>query len=323
MINCNATNYQPGAQARTKKSKKKKTGKKTAPVETEMAAVPKARDGWYINPLDGRKTLHSLHHHRGGKFKGIKVMLEERRAVGVCTPEHKDGLRKKCDKEQRAKWRADNGVTEEKAFDLGYSSGCRIGDPCCCFNVLNSQPDFKAQEPHLQEYLESLGHKCLMLPKMHPELNPIESRWQGSKVHTRMMCSYCIAGLRVRVPEALQIYSDNVRATGSDGHKVQLASVRRWYNRAHRFASMYLLEGDNAMPWRLREFVMKKYKRHREVPADVLDIVDRDLAEQEANRAARVQEGKVGPDKLDRVQALRKDVQSCQSRVHNGLNIMN
>jgi hypothetical protein len=65
---------------------------------------------------------------------------------------------------------------------------------------------------------------------------------------------------------------------------------------------MHLLEGDNAMPWRLREFVMKKCKSHRGVPADVLAIVDRDLAGQEANRAARVQEDKIDPDKLEQVQ---------------------
>ena len=306
----------PGAQARTKKSKVKKTGNKSASVETDMAAVPKLRDGWYINPLDGQKTAHSLHHHRGGKFKGVKRILEERRAVGNCNPAYKDGLRRKCTLEQRAKWRAHHGVTEEKAFDLGYSAGCRIGDPCCCYNALNSQPDFKAQKPYLQEYLESLGHKCLMLPKMHPELNPIESRWQGTKVHTRMMCEYSIASLRLRVPEALQVHSDNVRGTGL-GHKVQLAHVRRWYRRAHRFASMYLREGDNAMPWRLREFIMKKYSCHRRVPADVLTIIDRDLAGQEADRAARVHEGRIDRAKLERVQALRKDVRSYQGGALN------
>ena len=81
---------------------------------------------------------------------------------------------------------------------------------------------------------------------------------------------------------------------------------------------MYLQESHNAMPWRLREFGIKKYSPHRGIPADVLAIADRDLAEQEADRAARVHEGKIDKAKLERVQALRKDVRSYQGGATGG-----
>lgn len=42
---------------------------------------------------------------------------------------------------------------------------------CCCRRMLDSQPDFQAQECRLAELIRKYGHLVLFLPKFHPELN--------------------------------------------------------------------------------------------------------------------------------------------------------
>ena len=42
---------------------------------------------------------------------------------------------------------------------------------CCCRRMLDSQPDFQAQECRLAELIRKHGHLVLFLPKFHPELN--------------------------------------------------------------------------------------------------------------------------------------------------------
>ena len=43
---------------------------------------------------------------------------------------------------------------------------------------ITSHIDFKEEKTKLECFLNNLGHACIMLPKFHCELNPIE-RWWG------------------------------------------------------------------------------------------------------------------------------------------------
>jgi hypothetical protein len=60
--------------------------------------------------------------------------------------------------------------------------------------ALQNQPDFLEQKTALEEFFESKGHVCRMLPKMQAELNPIESYWAMMKTHLREVCDYNVAG---------------------------------------------------------------------------------------------------------------------------------
>ena len=51
--------------------------------------------------------------------------------------------------------------------------------------VLNGQPDFAQQRTALEGLMELAGDMAIMLPKMHPELNPIESFWAAMKAYCR------------------------------------------------------------------------------------------------------------------------------------------
>ena len=127
------------------------------------------------------------------------------------------------------------------------------------------QPDFLEQSTALEELHGEARDKCYMLPKCHPELNPIESFWAAMKEFCRQHCDYSIAGLKKMVPKALGA--------------VPIAQIRRYFRRSNRFSSLYREEkvGAGAMPFPLRAFIMKKYARHRGVPKLVLDALDRDL----------------------------------------------
>jgi hypothetical protein len=56
---------------------------------------------------------------------------------------------------------------------------------CCCRRILFNQPDFAAQKPELQEFIESRGHLCDFYPKYHCELNFIEQYWGAAKSQYR------------------------------------------------------------------------------------------------------------------------------------------
>ena len=99
-----------------------------------------------------------------------------------------------------------------------------------------------------------------MLPKCHPELNPIEQFWAFTKSYTRQHCTYSFAALKQTVPKALK--------------HVPLNTVRRYYRRASRFCKLYSIEKGTQLPWALRDFAMKKYTSHRGVPQTIGELVD-------------------------------------------------
>lgn len=232
-------------------------------------------------------------HLEDGRFKGMqKVLLE--RGVGIA------GLKLRCTKKDRDQ-RSGTAAADEGALG-SQGGGCKVGDHCCIANKLASQPDFVAQKCLIQEALESRDHEFRMLPKCHPELNSIEQTWASLKTDTRANCTYDMAGLRARVPLAIRALS--------------IATVRRYFRRQHRFCSMYHQEGGvEMMPWKVREFIMKKYCQHRGVPADVLALIDADLATKEDSLRARVHNNGIKNEKLDKAVDLRAQINGHRDRL--------
>jgi hypothetical protein len=243
------------------------TNPKIMPGASEEHAImiPRMRDGWYLDGT-GTKVVQSMH-DAAGVFKGTEQILIER---GRIPKENK--LPGKC----KAK------AGEERPADM-----------CCCRHVLLDEPDFKSQPSLIEELVARLGHFTRMLPKCHPELNPIEQFWAAVKEWLRRECGYTFSELRVNVPRALRV--------------VSLSQVQRYFRKAERFEALYLFEadGDMELPAAVREYAMKKYKRHRTVPTTLLADVARDLEDRVGKLSVKVHrgEGTLSSIRLERAKA--------------------
>jgi hypothetical protein len=221
------------------------TNPKTMPgaSETTPIQIPNMRNGWYYDE-DGKRVVQQMHYADGpfeGVFKGMEKILVER---GLAN----NGLRGECTGGKKAQ-------------------GCKVKDVpvvgfCCCKQLLRQQPDFVSQPSALEELIEGLGHRTMMLPKCHPELNPIEQFWAAIKEHLRRVCGYTFPDLRKHVPLSYD--------------QVPLDQVLRYFTRTLRFEALYRFEADGgmALPTAVREYAMKKYKRHRTVPESLLRDVE-------------------------------------------------
>ncbi len=69
-------------------------------------------------------------------------------------------------------------------------------------NKLKTYTDFQNHKTLLEVYVESRGHLCMLYPKFHCELNPIERVWCHSE-KTRAYANGSIVRLRKLVPEGL------------------------------------------------------------------------------------------------------------------------
>ncbi|KIK32812.1 hypothetical protein CY34DRAFT_110837 [Suillus luteus UH-Slu-Lm8-n1] len=56
---------------------------------------------------------------------------------------------------------------------------------CCMAHLLSQQDDFANQESMLETLIKKTGHLCILLPKFHCELNPIEMYWGWCKYRYR------------------------------------------------------------------------------------------------------------------------------------------
>ena len=161
-----------------------------------------------------------------------------------------------------------------------------------------SSQTFLEQMTALEELLTASGHICRMLPKMHPELNPIESYWAMLKVYLHEVCGYTIGELRKNTPAAAA--------------SVPIESVRRHFRRANRFSSMYHQEAEDGvpMPFKIREYMMRKYSRHRQVPKGCLDEVDQDLTKKVGTYEGwkRKRGSDANDKKLDTAIKLKRDI---------------
>ena len=86
---------------------------------------------------------------------------------------------------------------------MARPSGCRPEGRCCARKILAAERDFLEQKGRLQEEIKARGHKVILFPKFHCELNPTEGYWYKAKWYTRERCDYALEWLRQMVPEAL------------------------------------------------------------------------------------------------------------------------
>jgi len=187
--------------------------------------TPTFKDGWFV--ANGVRNVQRMQ-WADGTAKGLKSILQER---GIDTT----GMTKDCTtkKEKRS---------------------CMLNPPfnCCAINKLAHEPDFVAQASMLEEAFDGSPHILDLLPKFHPEFNPIENVWGMAKRYCREHCDYTFAGLRKVVPSALA--------------SVPLRAVQGFERRCHRYMEVYR----HGLPPHLAEFAVKKYSSHRHVPSDNL-----------------------------------------------------
>lgn len=95
---------------------------------------------------------------------------------------------------------------------------------------------------------------CHFLPKFHPEMNLIEYFWAWVKRWFRERSNGEWQKAKTLVDEGLRL--------------CPVPTIRRFYRRAHRYASVYRLGATGPVA----EFAVKKYRSHRGVRANELDV---------------------------------------------------
>ena len=117
---------------------------------------------------------------------------------------------------------------------------------------LASHSDFREEKTKIEHFLNNCGYTCIMLPKFHCELNPIERCWAQAKRYARAFTNYTIGGLRQIVPDALE--------------SVTLENIRKHFRKVRQYMYGYL-QGIAAGP-ELETFVKKRkkiYTSHRRI----------------------------------------------------------
>ena len=74
------------------------------------------------------------------------------------------------------------------------------------------------------------------------------------------MCDYTLQGLVVHLPTAFKFVSSYW--------------VRKAFERSDRYLTLYAMEKE-ALPFSVREFMIKCWKRHRDVPTTIDQVVDK------------------------------------------------
>ncbi|KAF7334876.1 hypothetical protein MSAN_02357100 [Mycena sanguinolenta] len=182
-------------------------------------------------------------YYSDGSFKGIKVLIAERRAKGHDLP----------DPDAPA---PDSSSAKKIKAQCGNNFKCRhtTSTQFCLKKVLYMEPDFQAQKSILEEHCDRQGFEVIFFPKYHPELNFIEQCWGYAKRIYRMCPpSSKEEDLTRNMLEALDA--------------VPLASMRRFATRSSRFADAYFrgLDGVDAA------WANKKYRGHSTLPLSYLD----------------------------------------------------
>ncbi|CAN0081349.1 unnamed protein product, partial [Pylaiella littoralis] len=116
---------------------------------------------------------------------------------------------------------------------------------CCLRFVLSNLPAFKEQKNRVEEIFEAAGHRCIFLPKYHPECNAIERVWGHSKAIERRVCDYSVKSLLKRLPATLSSMS--------------LSLIRKWARISWLYVEAYATGLDSNMQYR----DLKKWTSHR------------------------------------------------------------
>src|ERR1043166_2354973 len=148
---------------------------------------------------------------------------------------------------------------ERQLLKPGLKGFCKnknsTDNQCCMQHILENQPDFLSQKCMIQEIIESKGHKVIFYPKFHCELNYIEMYWGAAKRYSRNNCDYTWNGLQRVVPIALD--------------HVSLLEIRAFARKSFRYMDAYR-KGLNV---KQAEYAVKKYKRHRVIPNNILQDI--------------------------------------------------
>ena len=116
-----------------------------------------------------------------------------------------------------------NGQAQKMVFSIGVPKGqIQILKERHCYvqgmkleemrKVISSHTDFADEKTKLEQFLQNLGHICIMLPKFHCELNPIERCWGQAKRYTRAYTNYTFPALRRNIPPALDsVTTENIQ----------------------------------------------------------------------------------------------------------------
>ena len=91
--------------------------------------------------------------------------------------------------------------------------------------ILSNHDDFRNEKTILEKYLIGRGHKVIMTPKFHCELNPIERVWGEGKRYSRAYTNFTMPGLRHILPQALD--------------SVSVTSIRKYFRKARDYERAY------------------------------------------------------------------------------------
>ena len=117
---------------------------------------------------------------------------------------------------------------------------------------ISTHPDFMNEMTKLEHFLRDRGHICIMLPKFHCELNPIERCWGQAKRYTRSFTNYTLPRLRINIPNGLD--------------SVTLENIKNYFRKVRQYMFAYL-EGFTAGPdlEKTVKAYKKVYKSHRKI----------------------------------------------------------
>jgi hypothetical protein len=142
-------------------------------------------------------------------------------------------------------------LTLPDSMTVAYEAGYKVCDCCKC--VLGRQEDFLKQKSGIEEAFDAYNlkhgtrHRCLFLPKFHPELNYIERYWGRMKFYVRLHSDCTVPTLEKNMLEARSL--DNI----------PLAMIRRFARGtfAYLYAYRNKLDIIKADAW------VKKHRTHR------------------------------------------------------------
>jgi transposase len=105
-------------------------------------------------------------------------------------------------------------ILKERGWENAYKirADCRgkgkTHTDCCLRHILFNEPDFANPTSILERLVRSYGYGFLLLPKFHPELNPIEQCWgKAKRVYREYPESVGIRQLEQNVEAALNSVS--------------------------------------------------------------------------------------------------------------------
>lgn len=224
--------------------------------------------------IKGYQTKTTRHYERGhkiaagselvGVLKGRHQVAIERRLsyeTGGCNRSRHINKCLEVNKVAHKAWVTDKTNKELFAAIIALPTSVEIHAaaeqiPCNCVTcILGKQQDFKNALSALEELYTRRNyqnnnvsnHRCIFLPKFHPELNPIERVWSRMKWYTRKHADGTIDKLRMLMEEGIQ------------QENLPLKLIRKYI----RLCSAYLLAYDQGHDIVTANAHIKKYRSHR------------------------------------------------------------